>query len=187
MRLQGAFSPIIGATQTLVSSSNFIVRSFAKEAQDASVVDSEYIKQLKKASPTGKLLDLLNTDSTATVSTSNSLREDSSEKELKDVIELILQSVDNVKPLMNVDGAKAGTKIVYTPVPLIPRKQTQLAIKWIIEATEKRCIATKKPIHECLATEILLAYQKKGAARLKRDELHKLAMDNRANISVKWW
>nr|8A22_Bg Chain Bg, uS7m [Polytomella magna]8APN_Bg Chain Bg, uS7m [Polytomella magna]8APO_Bg Chain Bg, uS7m [Polytomella magna] len=111
------------------------------------------------------------------------LREDNSGKDIKDVIDIVLQAVDNVKPLMQVDSNKTGTKVMHVPRPLKPRNQTQFAVKWIIEAAIKRCMASKRPMHECLAVEILLAYQKKGAARTKRDELHKLAMDNRANIA----
>jgi len=36
---------------------------------------------------------------------------------------------------------------------------------------------------ECLALEILLAYKKEGSARQKRDELHKLALENKANVA----
>lgn len=36
---------------------------------------------------------------------------------------------------------------------------------------------------ECLALELLLAYRKEGAARQKRDDLHKLALENKANVA----
>lgn len=35
---------------------------------------------------------------------------------------------------------------------------------------------------EALAVELLLAAQRKGGARARRDEVHKLALDNRANL-----
>lgn len=36
---------------------------------------------------------------------------------------------------------------------------------------------------ECLALELLLAYRKEGAARQKRDDLHKVALENKSNVA----
>lgn len=35
---------------------------------------------------------------------------------------------------------------------------------------------------ECLAMELLLAFRKEGSARLKRDELHSKALENKNNV-----
>lgn len=62
------------------------------------------------------------------------------------------------------------------------------ARRWIVEAALKRQEATQHKgrkglsLSECLATELLMAAEKKGFARARRDEMHKIAADNKGNL-----
>ena len=168
------------------------------------------VERLRQASPTGRLLDLFLPDEEAGVLDQQQAAPAAPKPQAtragrrrptpspidapdvspvdasgqgQDIIRIVHQAIDNCKPLMRVVTVKKGTKVVYVPQPIRPQKQMQMAVKWIVEAAHKRKAGSTAPIHECLATELLLAFQRKGSARAKRDELHKLALDNRANVS----
>ena len=159
---------------------------------------------LRKASPTGKLLDAFGStltqeqlrdqverprrgEAAAEAAAQGPVLPQLEGPESRDAAHVVMQAVENCKPLMKVQATKTGTKVVYVPRPIQPHQSTNFAVKWILQAAEKRRAASKAKMHECLALELLLAYQKKGSARAKRDELHKLALDNRANVRIKWW
>lgn len=56
--------------------------------------------------------------------------------------------------------------------------------RWIVNAAHQRKESSPKTsMAECLALELLMAYRKEGAARQKRDDLHKLALENKANVA----
>jgi small subunit ribosomal protein S7 len=152
----------------------------------------EYVSKLKGKSPSGRLLDLFLSDESPVSSSGRpeqlgAARATYESTEQQDMVLVVRKAVDNCKPLMRVVTVKKGTKVVYVPQPIEPKKQMRLAVKWIVEAAQKRKASTESKISECLALELLLAYQKKGSAREKRDALHKLAMDNRASVLAKWW
>lgn len=163
------------------------------------------VEQLRRASPTGKLLDVFSGalaqpaagadpappaaagEGGAATGQAAAAPARRAGPAVHDVAQVILQAVENCKPLMKVQATKAGTKVVHVPRPIRPAQSTNFAVKWILQAAAKRQEGSKAKAHECLALELLLAYQKKGGARSKRDELHKLALDNRGNVRVKWW
>ncbi|KXZ48379.1 hypothetical protein GPECTOR_28g786 [Gonium pectorale] len=102
-----------------------------------------------------------------------------------DVVSVVMRAVENCRPLMQVRQSKVGNRMSYVPIPLGHEASTKLAVKWILQAAAKRRDAARgseASMAQSLATELLLAYQRKGGARTKRDELHKLALDNRANV-----
>ena len=81
---------------------------------------------------------------------------------------------------------RAGTTY-SVPAILSVKKQESLALKWIIESAKQRKKTSSFTFSQCLASEILEASKKAGHARLKRDELHRLAEANRAYIRYRWW
>lgn len=86
---------------------------------------------------------------------------------------------------MKLTQLKMGSRLVYVPVIISPGQQRSLALRWILEAARKRHEGAKlktTSLADCLASELLLAAQCKGAAREKRDALHKLALENRAML-----
>lgn len=58
---------------------------------------------------------------------------------------------------------------------------------WLVQAAENRRRSSKSSMAQCLALEILLAYNSSGSARQKRDDLHKLGLTNKANLHLRWW
>lgn len=105
----------------------------------------------------------------------------------KDVLKIILEAVENVKPFVTVKSQKVAAKVMFVPGTLAPAQQQSLAVRWILQAAANRKKNAKADFSECLALEFLMAYQKKGAARQKRDDVHKLALQNRSNVHMRWW
>eukprot|EP00879_Flechtneria_rotunda_P009900 GHRR01010352.1.p1 GENE.GHRR01010352.1~~GHRR01010352.1.p1 ORF type:complete len:196 (+),score=53.10 GHRR01010352.1:565-1152(+) len=122
----------------------------------------------------------------SSTSESTSFKEDSQAFE-PDITKLVLQAITNVTPLLDVRTVRTATKVSYVPGLMPPKKARSLALHWLVRAADTRAKSSNAKYAECLALELLLAYQKKGAARQKRDDIHKLALQNRANIHLRWW
>lgn len=108
----------------------------------------------------------------------------------KDVVKLILTAVENVKPFFSVRSGFSGAgggKVLTIPAVMHPRRQRSVAVRWIVDAARNRSKKTGFPLHRSLALELLLASQKRGSAREKRDQTHTLALQNKANIQDRWW
>ncbi|KAG7531411.1 Ribosomal protein S7 domain superfamily [Arabidopsis suecica] len=105
----------------------------------------------------------------------------------RDVIKLMVDAVENIKPICEV--AKVGVAGTIYDVPGIVARDRQqtLAIRWILEAAFKRRISYRISLEKCSFAEILDAYQKRGSARRKRENLHGLASTNRSFAHFRWW
>lgn len=105
----------------------------------------------------------------------------------KDKNALLLSTIKSVQP--SLEGRKcriAGTtKIV--PAIVSHKRGCALAIRWIIEAAEKRKKNSKMPFFRCLAQELLDTYNKQGGARQRRDQSHKICQSSRGNLRYRWW
>jgi small subunit ribosomal protein S7 len=100
---------------------------------------------------------------------------------------LLSQAVENVTPNLEVRKVRVAGSTYLVPAVLSKKKQETLALKWLLEAAQKRKKNSKLDFSTCLADEILEASRKTGQARQKRDELHRLAQTNRAYIRYRWW
>lgn len=99
----------------------------------------------------------------------------------------IFQALDNITPNLQVRKVRVSGSTYLVPSPLSKKKQENFALKWLIEAAKKRQKNSNGTFSESLADEILEALRKTGYARQKRDELHRLAQQNRAYIRYRWW
>jgi small subunit ribosomal protein S7 len=97
------------------------------------------------------------------------------------------QAIHNITPVLDVRSLRTATTVKYVPGLMPPRKARSLALHWLVRAADARKKGSSASYAECLALELLLAYQKRGGARQKRDDLHKLALQNRANVHMRWW
>lgn len=99
-----------------------------------------------------------------------------------DILGVFIAAVDNCKPAMKVLSIKKGTRVIHVPKVVLPGEQRSLAVRWIIEAANKRKESSKGvSMAQCLAEEILLAYRKEGSVREKRDAMITLAIENKQN------
>nr|AKI85111.1 ribosomal protein S7 [Geranium phaeum] len=104
-----------------------------------------------------------------------------------DVIKITSEAVENVQPICEVERVgRAGT--IYEVPKIVPKERQQtLAVRWILEAAEKRRSRNSTPLSECLSAEIMDAYRKRGSARKKRETVHAVAANNRSSAHFRWW
>jgi small subunit ribosomal protein S7 len=105
----------------------------------------------------------------------------------KDAVKIVLQAIENVRPQLAVKTKRVATRVLYVPGVMPEAKSRSLAVHWLVDAATSRKAKSKASMAQCLAMELLLAYQKQGGVRQKRDDLHKLALANRANLHMRWW
>jgi small subunit ribosomal protein S7 len=104
---------------------------------------------------------------------------------IKDVepLEVFTKAVTNVKPLIEVRSRRVGGATYQVPVEVPRKRQTYLAISWILEAARN---VKGKPMHLKLANELIAAYKKEGASITKRENVHKMAEANKAFAHFAW-
>lgn len=101
---------------------------------------------------------------------------------------IFLQSIENVKPIFEVRKVRIAGNTLLVPALIPFQRQENKALRWIIEGAKERKRKNSKSVFEdCLATEIIEAWEHHGYAKQKRDELHKIAEANRAFSHYKWW
>nr|WRW54051.1 ribosomal protein S7 [Mesembryanthemum crystallinum] len=104
-----------------------------------------------------------------------------------DVIKLMVDAVENIKPICKVEKVRVAGTIYDVPGIVARERQQTLAIRWILEAAFKRRINHRISLEKCSFDEILDAYKKRGIARKKRENLHGLASANRSFAHFRWW
>nr|QIA60069.1 ribosomal protein S7 [Radula japonica] len=105
-----------------------------------------------------------------------------------DVIKLLVNAIENVKPICGVKKVRISGITRLVPSITATNRQETLAIRWMLESAAKRRMGKKSiSLDQCLYVEILEASQKMGIARKKRDDLHKLAEVNRSFSHYRWW
>jgi small subunit ribosomal protein S7 len=95
----------------------------------------------------------------------------------KDPLEVFLQCIDNVRPLIKVVSRRVGGSNYQIPTEVTPKNAQALAFRWIIGYARKR---SEKTMTEKLANELLAAYKKEGSSIKKREDTHKMAEANKA-------
>ena len=95
----------------------------------------------------------------------------------KDPLEVFLQSLENVRPLIKVVSRRVGGSNYQIPTEVTAKNAQALSFRWIIGFARKR---NEKTMTEKLANELLAAYKKEGSSIKKREDTHKMAEANKA-------
>lgn len=98
-------------------------------------------------------------------------------------IEVFLQAIDNIKPAVEVRSKRVGGATYQVPTPVNPKRQTTLAIRWVLEAIRAK---RGRPTHLRLADEVMAAYRREGASMTKRENVHRMAEANKAFAHFAW-
>ena len=106
-----------------------------------------------------------------------------SKKTDKSPIEYFHDALNNVKPSLEVRSRRVGGATYQVPMEVRPRRAQSLAMKWIVDSAIKR---NEKTMKERVACEIMDAFNNKGNAVKKREEIHKMADANRAFSHFRW-
>ena len=96
----------------------------------------------------------------------------------KNPVEVFETALDNITPRVEVKPRRRAGAIQMVPRVLRAADSAHAkatSLRWILEACEKRA---GQPMVTKLKTEIIEAYKKTGFAIRKKEELHKLAINN---------
>ncbi|MBI5804828.1 30S ribosomal protein S7 [candidate division TA06 bacterium] len=92
-------------------------------------------------------------------------------------IEVFKQSLNNIKPVLEVKPRRVGGATYQVPIEVKPERRTALAIRWMIIAAKAR---SEKTMRDRLAGEIMSANKNEGGAVKKKEDTHKMAEANKA-------
>lgn len=95
----------------------------------------------------------------------------------KDPLEVFLQAVGNIRPMVEVKSRRVGGANYQVPVEVRPVRRAALAMRWLREAARKR---SEKSMGMRLAGELMDAAENRGGAIKKREEVHRMAEANKA-------
>ncbi len=105
------------------------------------------------------------------------------EKQKADPLEVFMQALDNVRPVVEVKSRRVGGANYQVPVEISPNRQVGIALRWIVNFADGR---KGRTMRDALAGEILDAYNNTGSAVKKKDDTHKMAQANRAFAHYRW-
>ena len=98
-------------------------------------------------------------------------------------LEVFLQAIENVKPVIEVKSRRVGGATYQVPVEIRDSRKEALSMRWIIKASRDR---SGKGMGERLAAELLDAYNNTGTAFKKKEDTHKMAEANKAFAHYRW-
>jgi small subunit ribosomal protein S7 len=95
----------------------------------------------------------------------------------REPLEAFKESIENLKPTMEVKSRRIGGATYQVPMEVRDVRALALAIRWVIDSAKKRA---EKTMRERLASEFLDALNNRGAAIKIKENTHKMAEANRA-------
>ena len=100
-----------------------------------------------------------------------------------DSVELMEKALENVRPMVEVKSRRVGGATYQVPVEVRASRRNTLAMRWLIEAAQKR---GEKTMSQKLAGELLDASESKGSAVKRREDTHRMAEVNKAFAHFRW-
>ena len=93
------------------------------------------------------------------------------------------KALENVKPSIEVRSRRVGGATYQVPVDVRPSRRLALAMRWLVEYSRER---GEKDYAKRLAAELLDAYNNRGNAIKKKEDVHKMAESNKAFAHYNW-
>ena len=104
-------------------------------------------------------------------------------KTKEDPINVFNEAINNIKPTVEVRSRRVGGATYQVPVEVKSNRAQALAIRWLVDASRKR---KDKNMSDKIFNELYDAYEKKGSAVKKREDVHKMAESNKAFAHFRW-
>lgn len=98
-------------------------------------------------------------------------------------LEVLSKALESVQPRVEVKSRRVGGATYQVPIEVRPSRRSALAMRWIIDAARKR---NERTMASKLAGELLDAFEGRGAANKKREDVHKMADANKAFSHYRW-
>ena len=104
-------------------------------------------------------------------------------KTKEEPINIFNEAMSNIRPTVEVRSRRVGGATYQVPVEVKTKRAQALAIRWLVDASRKR---KDKHMSDKIFNELYDAYEKKGAAVKKREDVHKMAESNKAFAHFRW-
>ena len=104
-------------------------------------------------------------------------------KTKEEPINIFNEAINNIRPTVEVRSRRVGGATYQVPVEVKSKRAQALAIRWLVDASRKR---KDKHMADKIFNEIFDAYEKKGSAVKKREDVHKMAESNKAFAHFRW-
>ena len=98
-------------------------------------------------------------------------------------INIFNDAIKNVRPTVEVRARRVGGATYQVPVEVKSKRSQALALRWLIAASRKR---KDKKMSDKIFNEIYDAYQNRGPAIKKKEDMHKMAESNKAFAHFRW-
>ncbi len=105
------------------------------------------------------------------------------EKTSEDGIRAFEKAIENVKPHLEVKSRRVGGATYQVPMEVRPDRQVSLALRWLINYSRSR---GEKGMTNKLAAELLDAFNNRGGAVKKKEDVHRMAEANKAFAHYRW-
>lgn len=92
-------------------------------------------------------------------------------------LEVFTKALEALMPLVEVKSRRVGGATYQVPIEVPEMRRMALAMRWLVDAARKR---GEKSMKLKLAGEIADAFDGKGAALKKREDVHRMAEANKA-------
>ena len=104
-------------------------------------------------------------------------------KTKEEPINVFNEAINNIKPTVEVRSRRVGGATYQVPVEVKTKRAQALAIRWLVDASRQR---KDKHMSDKIFNELYDAYEKKGSAVKKREDVHKMAESNKAFAHFRW-
>jgi len=95
----------------------------------------------------------------------------------KNALEVFVEALENVKPVLEVKARRVGGSTYQVPLEVKEDRRQTLGLRWMVGYARKR---GERTMAERLAAEILDAINNAGGAFKKKEETHRMAEANKA-------
>jgi small subunit ribosomal protein S7 len=109
--------------------------------------------------------------------------EGGAEKMKVDVVDFVNQSIDNIRPALELKARRVGGSNYQVPIPVSTLRQEALSVRWIVDIARGK---KGKAFDEILMQEFISAYNGEGEAIKKKTDVERMAEANKAFAHFKW-
>lgn len=100
-----------------------------------------------------------------------------------DVVEFVEKAIDTVRPALEIRARRVGGANYNIPVPVTPRRQEALAVRWIVDEARGK---GGKAFDEILTNSLMDAFKGEGDAIKRKKDVERMAEANKAFAHFRW-
>ena len=104
-------------------------------------------------------------------------------KAKEEPIKIFDTAINNIKPTIEVRSRRVGGATYQVPVEVKQKRSKALAIRWLVNASKKR---KDRNMSDKICFELYDAYQGRGSAIKKKEDMHRMAESNKAFAHFRW-